>query len=131
MLTELQKERISFHLGYDSARSMLTIERSPLLIRLSDEQEFMLVGAQPCPHDQAFLYMDVELCDRRSFLGQVEEAYTKLCADVIDDSLYVAQAGSVTLRSNELTKRRALYQSLVDDLARTVGGSPAGDRVGF
>ena len=132
MLTELQKERISFHLDYVAARYLLAITRDNLILTLNTSQQLSLVGPdeEDVPLDNKLDFEGIYLCSKTSMLGKVELAFSKLSPDTIEESLYVSSAGTVTLRGNELSKREALYLSMVSYLNQLVGGSKHNKRVG-
>lgn len=131
-LTDLQKERISFHLDYVERKYLLAISRDTLILTLNDSQKLALVGQDLTGLDASEIYVfhGVDLCTNISQLGKVERAYEQLDPDVISDSLFVSQAGSVTLRGNETSNRLSLYKLMVKKLAQLIGGMDSSSRVG-
>jgi len=131
-LTSLQRERISFHLDYTASRYLLAVSRDILVLTLNADQELALIGQDliGLDPDEIFEFHGVPLCTNQSALGKVERAFNKLSSDIIEESLYVAEAGSVKLRANELAKREALYLKQVEHLAQLIGGTFGSDRVG-
>lgn len=123
-LTDLQKSRIAFHLDYFNPNYMLQITRDSLLLTLDPTQELQLVGLGNFTDPTQDIYIEEEfVCSKTSILGRVELAFNNLNSEVIEDSLYVSQAGQVTLRGNELRKRTELYEKMVSFLSQFVGGT--------
>lgn len=115
MLTEFQKSRVRFHLGYPQQDSMGIIEvlEELTLDRLAPMVELSLVGEL----SEHTLVLGQPLAAPGSMLANVEAAYAKLGPGTIDDSLFVSQAGSVTLRRDEYRARRQQYDGLRSDMA--------------
>lgn len=132
-LTALQKSRIAFHLDFVRPGNLLALDRKVATILLDDEQLLATVGEDPPPVGNAITFEGVDLCTATSALGRCETAYANLSPSTISDSLLVKQAGKVTLRSDELSARRALYTEQVEYLAQVIGASESGmcERVGF
>lgn len=132
-LTELQKERISYHLGYVARKYYLQVSQDTALIVLNPSQKLALVGKdlEELTSDEIYIFEGVELCSNTSALGKVERSYQNLDPSVIDDSLFVSQAGSVSLRGNELSNREKLYKTLVRNLDRVLTGNSGNSRVGW
>lgn len=121
MLTPFQLSRIKFHLGYPQEQTqpaILEVLENLVLDNLSPETELTLVG--PKPPTTPYVYLGEVIGDTGSLLVQVEQAYQKLAPTSIDDSLFVKQAGSVTLRPDEYRARKQLYEGLKSDLAVVV-----------
>lgn len=137
MLTDLQKDRVKFHLDYLTALGLLELDRDVKILILNPNEQLALVGTIPDPvpdpvPDTLVVFEGVPIATRTSALGKVEIAFSKLSPDTIDDSLFVEQAGKVTLRGSELAKRRSLYVQMVKYLAQLIGASdPFGERVGW
>lgn len=132
MLTDLQRERCSFHLGLIKHEGISKVNTRNSLSTLTAEQELGLVGDPDSSN--RFVFQGVDLCDQESALGKVEAAHAAITPSVIDPSLFVKAAGKVTLRGNELTNRYRLYQMLVNEMKLLVGMSLESDgsgRVGF
>lgn len=131
-ITELQKERVSFHLHFVSSKYILAISRNITLGSLNASQELALVGQSLELLDplNVFSFEGIPLCSITSALGKVERAYANLSPSVIEDSLYVSQAGSVSLRGTELRKREELYKKMVEHMGQLLG-SETYDRVGW
>jgi hypothetical protein len=117
-LTELQKARVRFHLGYPTNLETLPglkLQQKLLLANLDASVELSLVG------DPLADWLEFEgqpLCSNSSVLGRLENAWVKLGPGTIEDSLFVSKAGNINLRTDELRARKSLYQSLVDDMSR-------------
>jgi len=111
-LTDLQKTRIRFHLGYSSAGPAQYMDRL-VVDNLSTSAQLMLVGT-----DFDYEFLGLPLAQTGSILALCESAYANLAPSVIDDSLGVATVGKITLRSNELAKREELYEYHCDRLAQ-------------
>lgn len=131
-LTTLQNERIAFHLDYVRASYLLSLDREISIGSLNESQVLGTVGPDLATLDPAsiFVFEGQNLCSTTSLLGKVERAFANLDPSVIEDSLFVSQAGSVSLRGSELQKREALYLRLVKYLAQIVGASSK-NRVGW
>lgn len=117
-LSELQKARTRFHLGYpnDQIKGPVTeIQQHLVLGNLNSQTELALIG-DPSSVGDRYLFLGQDLCQQGSLLYKLELAYDRCGPDTVDDSLFVRSAGSVQLRSDELQARRALYQSLRKDL---------------
>lgn len=102
-LTDLQKSRIRFHLGYSSEgpaqfSDQLTVDQ------LKPESELALIGS-----DLDYEFLGVPLCQVGSLLYNCELAYANLAPSVIDDSMLVSTVGDIQLRANELGRRQELY----------------------
>jgi hypothetical protein len=132
-LTELQKERISFHLDYCSARYLLQITQDNILLTINDSQKLALVGQDidDLLPASIFSFEGIPLCSTTSALGKVERAFATLDPTTIEDSLYVSQAGSVSLRGTELKKREDLYLAMVKYLTQLIGEPGQKSRVGW
>jgi hypothetical protein len=131
-LNALQQSRVAFHLDFVSPSNLLALDRDIATILLSPEQELAVVGQDPAPVGSELEFEGEYLCTTTSALGRVETAYRQLSPDVIGDSLLVKQAGKVTLRSDELSARQALYNRQVEQLAQLIGAAKMGvERVGF
>lgn len=120
MLTEFQKSRVRFHLDYvqSDVSGLYEVVQELQLDRLSDEVLLALVGPSDDPSPQ--MYVGQSVGSSEALLARLETAYSNLSPSVIDDSLFVSQAGSVTLRRDELQARKRLYRSLQRDLATLV-----------
>lgn len=117
MLTSLQKSRTRFHLGYPDDQihgPTLEIEQNLVLDRLNPNVELALRGDSLA---QTVDFQGETLCAPNSLLDFLEIALSRLSPTTIDDSLFVSQAGSVTLRRDELQARTRLYRSLQKQLA--------------
>lgn len=119
--TELQKDRIRFHLKLPSNLNPEFLEllnEYSLDTGLRVDTIFQVVGEEleVPPQSDRILLLGDDLCQEGSILANIEAAYTNLQPGTISDSLFVSQAGSVTLRKDELRARRQLYNSLLDDL---------------
>ena len=117
MLTDIQKARTRFHLGYPNdqiAGPRLEIEQNLVLSNLAAETELALVGDGTA---QTVLFQGLALCAPDSMLDRLETTWSNIGPAVIDDSLFVKSAGSVTLRGDELRARKALYNELREQLA--------------
>ena len=116
MLSALQKSRVRFHLGYpqNDAGGLIEVLEELTLDRLDPQVEFALVGN---PAADQWVYLGEDLAAWDSHLAIVESAYAKLAPKTIDDSLFVKQAGSVTLRTDEYRARRQQYDGLRCDMA--------------
>lgn len=133
-LTDLQKERVTYHLDFVASNFILKVDKTIAIITLNDSQKLALVGQElnELTSDEAFYFEGSFLCSNSSLLGKVERAYAKLDPDIIDNSLFVESAGSVTLRGTELRKREELYRNLVSKMAQLIGANnPSLNRVGF
>ena len=132
-LTELQKERISYHLGYVARQWYLQVSQDTILLTLNPSQKLALVGGDlnELTSDEIFIFENIPLCSNTSALGKIERAYANLDPDTISDSLFVSQAGSVALRGNELQNRERLYGNLVGKLRQLISGSDYSSRVGW
>ena len=127
MLTEIQKARTRFHLGYPNdqiAGPRLELEQNLVLNGLAEVTELALVGAA---NAQTVLFQGLALCAPDSYLARLETAWSNLGPGIIDDSLFVKSAGSVTLRGDELRARKALYDELRDQLATLLDVELFGD----
>lgn len=127
MLAEIQKGRTRFHLGYPNDQisgPRLEIEQNLVLDRLATATELALVGDSG---SQTVLFQGLALCAPDSMLDRLETAWGNLGPTVIDDSLFVKSAGSVTLRSDELRARKALYNELRGQLATLLDVELFGD----
>lgn len=116
MLTELQKGRVRFHLGYPNDQisgPLLEVQQNLVLGNLSEQTELALIGD---PNSQTLTFEGQTLCSPTSLLGKVEKAFNLLDTDTISDSLFVKSAGSVTLRTDEYTARVEIYNGLVNNL---------------
>ena len=121
-LTDLQEERIMFHLREKIDIAALNLERTLVLRTLNATQELSVIGnIDTALDEECFFFESVKLCTLTSQLGRVEKAYAKLDSDIIDDSLFVSQAGSVKLRGNETQQRDRLYRRLVQFLGTYFG----------
>lgn len=136
-LTELQNNRIAFHLDYVRPGNLLELDRDISVLTLTDNQILQVVGkpytdglSYPTDDDMVFFEGD-PLATKTSALGRVELAFNNLSPDVISDTLFVKKAGKVELRKDELKARNRLYKELVSQLNQLVGGSDKYDRVGF
>ena len=117
MLTEVQLARTRFHLGYPNDQisgPRLEVEQNLVLGNLAPMTELGLVGD---PTAQAVIFQGEELCAPGSMLARLEQAWENVGPATVADSLFVTQAGSVTLRRDELRARRALYDELREQLA--------------
>lgn len=117
MLSEVQKARTRFHLGYPNDQisgPSLEVQQNLLLDRLAEMTELGLVGD---PTAQTVEFQGLPLCAPGSALDRLEIAWSNLGPDTIDDSLFVQSAGSVALRRDELAARRSLYRELQNQLA--------------
>lgn len=115
-LTDVQKARTRFHLGYPNDQisgPLLEVQQNLVLGNLAAQTELALVGD---PNNQTVEFEGQPLCSPSSLLGRVEEAWNQLSPTVISDSLFVKSAGSVILRSDEVKARRAFYDELRDQL---------------
>jgi hypothetical protein len=115
MISDLQKSRVRFHLGYPNDQitgALLEIQQNLVLGNLSPDTEFALVGEA----GDRYLFLGRDLAQVGSLLHKLEVAYSNLSPLVIEDSLFVKSAGSVELRRDELQARRSLYTLLVKDL---------------
>jgi hypothetical protein len=131
-LNALQQSRVAFHLDFVSPSSLLALDRDIATILLSPEQELAVIGQDPAPVGSELEFEGEYLCTTTSALGRVEVAYRQLSPDIIGDSLLVKQAGKVTLRSDELSARQALYDRQVEQLAQLIGAAKMRvERVGF
>ncbi len=131
-LNALQQSRVAFHLDFVSPSNLLALDRDIATILLSPEQQLAVVGQDPAPVGSEFEFEGEYLCTKTSALGRCELAYSQLSPEVIGDSLLVKQAGKVTLRSDELSARQALYNRQVEQLAQVIGAAKIGiNRVGF
>lgn len=120
-LTELAKSRVRFHLGYSLAPDIvgsLELLQGVTLGLLKPEEQLTLLG--PLTGDP-FTFQGEILCSLGSELEKIEVSFQKLNPTLIDDSLFVSEAGSVKLRRDELGARRALYHQLQSHLATLVG----------
>lgn len=118
MLTELQKSRVRFHLGYPNDQIVgprLEVEQNLVLGNLNPLTELALVGDQG---GVRYLFFSQDLCSEGSLLHKLEVAHDKLSPQVIEDSLFVQGAGSVTLRRDELQARKELYRFLQQELEK-------------
>lgn len=116
MLTPFQKARVRYHLGYPSERTQFfEVSASLVLDSLPEETVLQLVGD---PSDPQIEFGGQVIGAEYAALGRCELAYQKLSPLVVDDSLFVSSAGSVTLRPDELRAREQLYQRTVADLAQ-------------
>lgn len=116
MLTELQKARTRFHLGYPNDQisgPLLEVTQNLVLGNLAQATELALVGDLG---SQTLEFEGQAFCSPTSLLGKVERAWNQLDSDVISDSLFVQVAGSVTLRKDEIKARRELYDELRNQL---------------
>ena len=117
MLTDIQKARTRFHLGYPNDQihgPTLEVEQNLVLGNLAPMTELGLVGD---PDNQTIEFQGLALCAPNSLLARLEAAWDNISADVISDSLFVSQAGSVTLRKDELRARMQLYNQIQSDLS--------------
>lgn len=129
--TELQRSRLRFHLGYGDHRGAQWIEvRDELYLDATEPLVvFQVVGNTPdTPNSTRFLFYGEDLCEdvgptspQGSLLARVEKAFDLLNTATIENSQKVTQAGSVTLRTDELSARRRLYEYLCRQLALVVG----------
>ena len=120
-LTELAKSRVRFHLGYSvTPETMGSLEmlQGVTLGLLKPEEQLTLLG--PIDGDP-FEFQGETLCSQGSELAKIEKAFQNLNPTLIDDSLFVSEAGSVKLRRDELGARRALYRQLQEFLGTLVG----------
>lgn len=123
-LTELQSSRIDFHLDLDSNRSLLTISKNirektfdqPTLLALVGD----LTTASP---SEIIEFGGVQLCTAESTLGRCEVSLKATGPATINNTLFVKQAGKVTLRGDELKARKQLYKAMVAELKQLVGYS--------
>ena len=125
-LTDLQAERVAFHLDYVTRDYLAQIGRDDLTLALNESQRLGLVGPEDLsmlPQDEVVSLEGVDLATKTSMLGKVEMAFANLTPTIIDDSLYVSVAGSVTLRGSEVMKREQLYKTLVRYMAQLIGGT--------
>lgn len=115
MLTELQKSRIRYHLGityrtaYDEVEANFRLQ----LDNIDPARELSLVGNQATKN---YNFLGEPLCQVGSLLYKVERAFENLSPDVIDTTLFVRNTEEVALNTNELRKRRQLYELLVNQL---------------
>lgn len=117
MLTDIQKARTRFHLGYPNdqiAGPRLEIEQNLVLSNLAPETELALVGDSAT---RTILFQGLALCAPDSMLDRLETAWGNVGPATIDDSLFVKSAGSVNLRGDELRARKALYAEIKEQLA--------------
>ena len=127
MLTELQKARVRFHLGYPNDQitgALLEVQQNLVLGNLAEETEFALVG----DGGTRYVFLGRDLAQEGSLLAKLEKAHDNLGPSIIEDSLFVKSAGSVELRRDELQARRNLYGFLVRELetlldVKVFGGS--------
>lgn len=129
-LTQLQKDRIAFHLDLWTPFSLLTIDRDVTFLSLSSNEQLFLVGPES-PENPYYIEGEF-LCSESSILGKCEVAYNKLNATTIDNSSLVVKAGKVELRGNELEKRKQVYRETLQALAKIMGYTDkGGSRVGY
>lgn len=109
MISDLQKARIRFHLGF----SPLAQYDQLVVDNLDAFAELQVVGT-----DLDYDFLDQPLCQTGSALYNCEVAYSKLSPDSIDDSLFVGSVNAVKLRHNELAKREELHKWHCEKLAQ-------------
>lgn len=127
MITDLQKTRIRFHLGYSSAGIGQFFDRLTV-DGLSTSAQLMLVGTT-----LDYEFLETPLCQVGSLLYKCEVAYANLDPGVIDDSLGVSAVNTIRLRGNELAKRKEIYHYQCERLAQAtnsplIGGNASGRR---
>jgi len=124
-LTDLQKERIIFHLDFQKGQNdILKIGFSVNLDTFSATQERLLVGTLAGALTANIVVLDQEnLCTKESILGRVEQAFSKLDSDTIDNSQFVMEAGKVKLNPQEAKLRQQFYEQKVRELERALGYS--------
>lgn len=123
-LTDLQKDRIAYHLDLGQPQSFIEISRNIRIATITPERELMVIGnLDTAPVDQIYTYMGTNLATLNSSLGKCEVALDKLNPQNVDDSLLVKQAGKVVLREDELNARQKLYKQTVKELAQAVGAT--------
>ena len=117
MLTEVQKARTRFHLGYPNDQihgPAIEVYQNLVLGNLAPMTELALVGD---PNNQTVTFQGLFLCAPDSLLDSLELAWAAMGPNNISDTLFVSQAGSVTLRRDELKARRELYDELKGQLS--------------
>ena len=125
-LTELQRSRIRFHLGYtDNSYSRVIEYQTNLLLDfgLSPSVLFQAVGEVlelPSQSDR-YTYLGEDLCQIGSHLHKCEVAYSTLDAGIIDPTLAYKQVGSVDMRRDEVQARDRLYRKTRGHLALLLG----------
>lgn len=113
MLTDWQKHRVGFHLGYT--------DTFPVEWETAGIGDYAYRTITGDPAGALMLVQGLPIGTAAGLLGRIEAAYAKLDSETIEDSLFVSSAGAVNLRGDELTKRRKLYNSLVKDLSNVTG----------
>lgn len=133
MLTNLQRDRIAFHMDFDAKHGLWTVDTANRLTTLNPDRELTIVGnLEDALPENTFTLEGIPLCTLTSILGRCELAFSRLSPETIDDSLLVREAGKVKLRSDELGARTKLYESHVFDLFKAVGAVDHGmDRAGW
>jgi hypothetical protein len=123
-LTEIQKTRIRFHLGYLwnlNPLSTMPMEERLRLSALPIEIIRLVVGDVELPDASLVLIEGITVCTTGSILGKVELAYANISPQTIDASLFVAEAGKTKLRGNELSNRARFYKELACELSKALG----------
>lgn len=126
-LTELQQIRIKQHLELASdLAGVMSIIRDQRLLTLTDTQIRVVVGSNLDALEESLVirYDGEVICTAESLLGQCELAHARISPTVIEESLYVAKVGDISLRGSELQNRKNLYNTLVQRLASVVGVEP-------
>lgn len=139
-LTELQRDRIKYHLGLSATEPSITTflqDRGLIFENVTPSIESYLIGdITTNPVEETHFYIaGVPIAAEYSILWEVETAHRRMGSEQIDPSLFVSVAGSVKLRSNELVKRRQLYDHWRNQLAlvmnHRVVDNNCGGRVGY
>lgn len=123
MINVTQRQRVRFHLGYPGDQpgaGYLEVYQNLALDNLDPTVEFAVFGDISQPGAEVLDLMGMPVAVKGSLLYRCETAFNNLSPDVIADSLFVKQAGSVTLRPDELPARRSLYRQTQKDLARAL-----------
>jgi hypothetical protein len=122
VLSTFQRDRIKHHLDVPTGQPINTAiiaDRALLFDALTVEDELQIVGDLTTnPADPTHKVVAGQLLAAEgSVLFYVEQAYELMNPTNIDPSLFVATVGTIRLRSNELAKRKQIYEHWRDRLA--------------
>jgi len=128
MITDAQKARIKFHMGYTKSRPFSDAYLDGVYLftgTISAADEVILLGDHTLPPVLTdldgyndFFYQGTRIATPYSILWNVEKAWETMNPVNVDASLFVSVAGSVKLRATELANRDTLYCFHRDKLAQ-------------